>query len=110
MNKTELVSKVAENTGLSKKQVALAVDAILTSIRDSLNEDENVNLQGLGTIYLRQMESRTARNPRTGQKLQIPGKKAIRFRYSKNLKDLLNILDQPLLDLNEPSGPGDGEP
>lgn len=88
MNKAQLVAKIAEQTA-TKKQAADIVDSILNSIRDSLRKREDVAISGFGTFRVKQTKARMGRNPKTGETIQIPAKKKIAFRASKDLKSVL---------------------
>jgi len=88
MNKAELVAKIAEQTA-TKKQAADIIDTVLNSIRDSLKKREDVAISGFGTFRVKQTKARMGRNPKTGETIQIPAKKKIAFRASKDLKSIL---------------------
>jgi nucleoid DNA-binding protein len=88
MNKAQLVAKIAEQTA-TKKQAADIVDSVLNSIRDSLRKREDVAISGFGTFRVKQTKARMGRNPKTGETIQIPAKKKIAFRASKDLKSIL---------------------
>ena len=89
MNKAELVSKVAEKAGLSKKDAEKAVVAVFDSIQDTLKAGEKVQLVGFGTFEVRARGARSGRNPRSGQPLQIPASKVPAFKAGKALKDAI---------------------
>ena len=86
MTKADLVAKVAE-TGITKKESAAAVDAIVTAIKDSLAKGEKVSLVGFGTFSVKARKARSGRNPRTGKVLKIKAKKVPAFKAGKGLKD-----------------------
>lgn len=90
MNKTELIQKVAMETGLKRPQASLAVDTLLESIQQSLQNGDNVQLIGFGTFEVRERAAREGRNPSTGESLIIPAKKAPTFKASKQLKKAVN--------------------
>ncbi|MEA4892066.1 MAG: HU family DNA-binding protein [Peptococcaceae bacterium] len=87
MNKAELVSMVAEKTGLSKKDAEKAVAAVFDSIQESLTAGEKVQLVGFGTFETRERGARTGRNPRSGATIEIPASKVPAFKPGKALKD-----------------------
>lgn len=68
MNKTELITQVAGKTGLKKSQASLAVDTLLESIQQALQNSDNVQLLGFGTFEVRERAAREGRNPRTESK------------------------------------------
>lgn len=89
MNKEGLVEQVAASTGETRKQVMQVLDAILAGITDALRRDEKVTLVGFGTFQVRARAAREGRNPRTGEKIQIPARKAPAFTPGKDLKSEL---------------------
>lgn len=89
MTKADLVAKVAE-TGMSKKQAAEAVDALIAAIKGALAKGEKVSLVGFGSFSVRKRKARTGRNPQTGKPLKIPAKKVPMFSSGKGLKDAVS--------------------
>ncbi len=87
MNKTELIASVAEAAGISKKDAAAAVDATFASISKAMADGDKVQLIGFGTFEVRERAAREAKNPRTGEKLQIAACKVPAFKAGKALKD-----------------------
>ena len=88
MNKAQLVEAVAQNTS-TKKEAQMAVETILDSIKSSLKKKEDVAISGFGTFKVKQTKARMGRNPKTGEQIQIPAKKKVAFRASKDLKSIL---------------------
>jgi nucleoid DNA-binding protein len=88
MNKAELVEVVAKNT-CTKKEAQTAVESVLDAIRGSLKKKEPVAISGFGTFKVKETKARQGRNPKTGETIQIPAKKKIAFRASKELKSIL---------------------
>ncbi|NLT94974.1 MAG: HU family DNA-binding protein [Clostridia bacterium] len=86
MNKTELVSSVAEKAGLTKKDAEKAVNALFASVEEALAKGEKVQLVGFGTFEVRERKARTGRNPQTGAEIQIPAAKVPAFKAGKSLK------------------------
>lgn len=87
MNKSELISAVAEASDLSKAAAGKAVDALLSSISRALKEGDDVTLIGFGTFSVRERAARTGRDPRTGEPIEIKASKVPAFRAGKALKD-----------------------
>ncbi|MUV39773.1 DNA-binding protein HU-1 [Lentibacillus sp. JNUCC-1] len=87
MNKTDLVNAVAEQSDLSKKDAAKAVDAVFDSVMDSLKKGEKVQLIGFGNFEVRERSARKGRNPQTGEEIEIPASKVPAFKPGKALKD-----------------------
>lgn len=86
MNKTELIQKVALETGLKRPQASLAVDAILASIQQALQNGDNVQLIGFGSFEVRERAAREGRNPQTGESITIPAGKVPAFKAGNSLK------------------------
>jgi DNA-binding protein HU-beta len=89
MTKSDLIDKVAAQTGLTKKDSGKAVDAVFASIADALKAGDKVQLVGFGTFEVKKRAARTGRNPQTGAELQIPARKVPVFKAGKGLKDLV---------------------
>ncbi|MDD6096484.1 MAG: HU family DNA-binding protein [Firmicutes bacterium] len=87
MNKTELISAVAENAGLSKKDATAAVAAVFEEITNALVKGDKVQLIGFGNFEVRERAARTGRNPLTGEELNIAASKVPAFKAGKALKD-----------------------
>jgi integration host factor subunit beta len=90
MTKAELVDEVAHVVGLTKKQAETIVNIVFDSIVDSLRSGEKIELRGFGSFRLRSRKSRTGRNPKTGEKVEVPSKKIPYFKPGKELKELIN--------------------
>ncbi|SDI20809.1 bacterial nucleoid protein Hbs [Alteribacillus persepolensis] len=90
MNKTDLISQVAEKAGLSKKDAEAAVNATLDNIAQSLQSGEKVQLIGFGNFEIRERAAREGRNPQTGETIQIPASKVPAFKPGKQLKEAVN--------------------
>lgn len=89
MNKTELVSSVAEKAGISKTAAAAAVDAVFSSITDAMASGDKVTLIGFGTFEAKQRNEHTAKNPQTGEKIVIQAKKVPVFKAGSVLKKVI---------------------
>lgn len=90
MNKTELISAVAEATEVSKKDTAAVIDATLKTIAKAMTDGEKVQLIGFGTFETRTRGERNGKNPQTGEKIKIVACKAPAFKAGKALKDQVN--------------------
>ena len=89
MNKSELISAVAEKAALSKKDSESAVTAALDAITAALAEGDEVRLVGFGTFEVKKREARIGRNPKTKEEIQIPATKVPSFKPGKALKDVV---------------------
>ncbi|XOQ44726.1 MAG: Bacterial nucleoid DNA-binding protein IHF-alpha [Clostridium sp.] len=87
MNKTDLISAVAEKTGLSKKDADSAVNAMLSTIMDTVAKNEKVQIVGFGTFELRNRSERQGRDPRTNSPITIPASRVPAFKAGKAFKD-----------------------
>ncbi len=90
MNKRELVDKVAAKTDMGKGKVGDAVEAVFNEIAGALKDGERVQLTGFGTFEVRERKARQARNPQTGESIQVPASRAPAFKAGKSLKDSIN--------------------
>ncbi len=90
MNKTELTAAVAEKTGLKKKDAEAAVAVVFDSVKDALVAGDKVQLIGFGTFEVRERAAKDSKNPRTGEVIHCPAKKAPAFKAGKALKDAVN--------------------
>ena len=90
MNKSELIAKVAEETGLSKKDATKSVEAVFGAIAEALKNGEKVQLVGFGNFEVRERSARKGRNPQTGEEIEIPASKVPAFKPGKALKDGIN--------------------
>lgn len=86
MNKQEVVSKIAKDTGITKTTAAAAVDSLIDSITRSLKKGDAVSFVGFGTFKVSNRKARTARNPQTGDAIKIPKRRVPRFSAGKALK------------------------
>jgi integration host factor subunit beta len=93
MTKAELVEEVSEKTGLPKKQAEIVVNTVFESIVETLKTGEKIELRGFGSFRIRQRDSRTGRNPKTGDKVDVPAKRIPYFKPGKELRELLNTAD-----------------
>jgi len=90
MTKAELVEEVSKVSDLSKKHSEIIVETVFKSIIDALHRGEKIELRGFGSFRLRQRESRKGRNPKTGDRVDVPPKRVPYFKPGKELKDLIN--------------------
>jgi integration host factor subunit beta len=101
MTKAELVEEVSRVSDLTKKHSEVIVDTVFQSIIDALHRGEKIELRGFGSFRLRKREPRKGRNPKTGDKVDVPPKRVPYFKPGKELKDLINKEDE------EPGSPLD---
>jgi DNA-binding protein HU-beta len=89
MNQSELILKTAQVSGVSKKDVEAVLKTAGDVISDALVEDNEATLPGLGKLVVGLRAARTGKNPKTGEPIQIPAHKAVKFKAAKALKDNL---------------------
>ena len=90
MNKNDLISAVADSSGLSKSDAGKAVDGVFNSITNELQGRGEVRVVGFGTFSTAQRKATTGRNPRTGEAIQISASTQPKFKAGKGLKDAVN--------------------
>jgi DNA-binding protein HU-beta len=90
MNKSELVSAVAETADLTKAQAGAALDAVLEAITASLKKGDEVRLVGFGTFLVTKRAAGEARNPRTGETIKTKASMAPKFKAGAGLKSAVN--------------------
>ncbi len=90
MTLEELINAVARETGMTKANANKAVHAVLRAVQDALSRGERVAIAGFGVFEVTQRAARKGRNPRTGETIDIPPTKAVRFRPGKTLREAVN--------------------
>ena len=90
MNKSELISSMAEKSGLTKADAGKALDALIESVTEGLTGGDRIALVGFGSWTVEERSARTGRNPRTGEEIQIPAKKVVKFKPGAGLSDAVN--------------------
>jgi DNA-binding protein HU-beta len=90
MNKAELISAVAEESGQTKADAERAVNAVIAVIKQTLKSGGDVRVVGFGTFSVADRAATTGRNPRTGEPIQIKASKMPKFKAGKELKDAVN--------------------
>lgn len=90
MTKADLVEQIADDAALSKKESEIVVNTVFRSIIDALADGDKVELRGFGSFRTRDRKSRIGRNPKTGDRVDVPDKKVPFFKPGKNLKKLVN--------------------
>src|SRR4051812_5158273 len=88
MTKADLVEQVAEaiGPGITKKDCAMVVDGLLNAIKNAMADHEHIEIRGFGTFKVRKRRSRMARNPRTGDSVEVPAPVVPVFKPSKALR------------------------
>ena len=90
MTKADLVEEVSRVTELTRKDSEVIVDTLFESVIKALKTGDKLEVRGFGSFRVRQRNARTGRNPKTGEKVEVPAKRVPYFKPSKELKDLIN--------------------
>lgn len=90
MTKADLVEEVARVTELTRKDSEVIVDTLFESVIQALKAGDKLEVRGFGSFRVRQRNARVGRNPKTGEKVEVPAKRVPYFKPSKELKDLIN--------------------
>jgi integration host factor subunit beta len=90
MTKAELVEEVARSTELTKKHAEIIVNTVFDCIVESLKTGQKIELRGFGSFRIRNRGSRIGRNPKTGDRVQVPPKRIPYFKPGKELREILN--------------------
>ena len=90
MTKADLVEEVAKVTELTRKDSEVIVDTLFESVIKALRTGDKLEVRGFGSFRVRQRNARVGRNPKTGEKVEVPAKRVPYFKPSKELKDLIN--------------------
>ena len=91
MKKTDIISRMAEKAGITKTQADKAMDTFLASVKDGLKDGGKVTFIGFGTFSVAERKARPGRNPKTGEVIQIPESKTVKFTASEKLKSEFQI-------------------
>jgi DNA-binding protein HU-beta len=88
MIKYDIVSQVVNRTGLSKTKAEMAVETVFETMKRAMERGERIELRGFGVFNIRPRKTGIGRNPRTGEEVEIPPGKAVRFKPGKELQSL----------------------
>ena len=103
MTKADLIDEVSRLAELTRKDSEVIVETIFDSVVRSLRAGDKIEIRGFGSFRTRQRKARMGRNPKTGEKVEVPAKKIPFFKPSKELKDLVNVgIAEPLRRLQLP--------
>ena len=87
MNKADIINKLHEDLGVTKADAERAVETMISSIVGALKDGTEVSIAGLGIFSAKMRNARSARNPRTGETIEVPAMRVPKFRAAKALKD-----------------------
>ena len=94
LNKQELVAAVADQADLPKAKAGEVVDAVLASIEKALSNKQEVRLVGFGTFVTAHRKAARGRNPRTGERMDLPESVSVRFKPGKTLRQAVGVSAQ----------------
>ncbi len=89
MTKADFITGVAEESGMSKKDTGIALDAVISQLTAAFSKGEDVTFVGFGTFKVSTRKARVGRNPSTGKEIQIPESRTVSFKVGKSLKEKL---------------------
>lgn len=95
MTKADLVEEVVKAAEVSKKHAETIVNTVFSSIVSALRREDKIELRGFGSFRVRRRRSRQGRNPKTGDRVEVPEKRIPYFKPGKELKDLINTDGEP---------------
>ncbi|MDH4210561.1 MAG: HU family DNA-binding protein [candidate division WOR-3 bacterium] len=87
MTKAELIERMAQRAKISKRAAGIALNTFVEATTNALRSGDKVALVGFGTFSVSKRKARTARNPRTGETIEVPAKRAPKFKAGRDLKN-----------------------
>ena len=93
MNKSELIEKLAERSGINIVQAEEVVNLIYRKMRDTMVNGGRIEIRGFGSFVVKEYEAYQGRNPKTGDKISVPPKKLPFFKVGKELKERIDAVD-----------------
>lgn len=109
LTKADLIEEVLRITELPRKESETVVETIFDSIIESLQKGEKIEIRGFGSFRTRQRRGRVGRNPKTGEKVEVPPKNIPFFKPSKELKDFVNNATEAAASANAAPANADGK-
>jgi integration host factor subunit beta len=103
VTKADLIEEVLRVTELPRKESETVVETIFDSIIDALQKGDKIEIRGFGSFRTRERRGRVGRNPKTGEKVEVPAKKIPFFKPSKELKDFVNTASGEGASVSAPS-------
>ena len=94
MTKADIVNRIADATGLTKTDTSTVLEGFLSSVVDALQSGDHIEIRGFGTFKVRKRKTRMARNPRTGDPVEVPSRSVPVFKPSKHLRARVELLDK----------------
>jgi len=91
MKKADIISKIVEATNLKKAEADEAMTAFMDAVKEGLKDGGKVTIIGFGSFSIVERKARMGRNPQTGQEIEIPAKKTVKFNPAEKLKEEVNV-------------------
>ena len=93
MNKSELIERLAEKTGINSMQAEEVVNLIYRKMRDAMVNGGRIEIRGFGSFVVKEYNAYQGRNPKTGEKISVPAKKLPFFKVGKELKERIDVVE-----------------
>ncbi len=90
MNKSELIERLADKMDIPVREAASITNTIIETMRDSLADNHHIEIRGFGSFMIKEYESYTGRNPKTGERIKVAPKKLPFFKVGKDLREQVN--------------------
>jgi integration host factor subunit beta len=91
MTRSVLIEKISERVGsLTRKQTEIVIDTVFETIKEALVKGEKIEIRGFGNFKVKNRRPRLARNPKTGDKIDVPAKRVLHFKAGKALREAMN--------------------
>jgi integration host factor subunit beta len=90
MTKADIVERISATTGLTKKDTAMVINRFFEVVTEALSQGNNIEIRGFGSFKVKTRRARKARNPRTGETVDVPERQVPTFKPSKELKDIIS--------------------
>ena len=94
MNKSELIERLAEKTGINAMQAEEVVNLIYRKMRDAMVNGGRIEIRGFGSFVVKEYNAYQGRNPKTGEKISVPAKKLPFFKVGKELKERIDVVEE----------------
>lgn len=93
MTKSELIEAVSARLDVPKKRAEDVVNAVFDAMKQSLLDDDRIEVRGFGSFSIREYKAKKGRNPRTGEEVEVESKKSVHFKAGKELRDRVDTLN-----------------
>ena len=90
LTKADLIDEVLALGNLTKRDCEVMVDSVFDAVISAIQSGDKIEVRGFGSFRIRQRQSRVGRNPKTGERVEVPAKRIPYFKPSKELRDLVN--------------------